>query len=124
MISVSAMKSFLSVYEYDGDPNPFVFLLLFVDCGSLIASISECLTRMVNPNGDFSYKILIYDEFCKNILVPYVDDLLKHRVTLHLDIHKDRQLVTETASAVYFVQPTESNIRRIISDASKSLYSS
>lgn len=53
---------------------------------------------MLNPSGnaseEVSYKILIYDEFCKNILAPlfHVQDLLKQRVTLRLLIDKDRKV--------------------------------
>ncbi|CAE6156503.1 unnamed protein product [Arabidopsis arenosa] len=91
---------------------------------------------MLNPSGnaseEFSYKILIYDEFCKNILAPlfHVKDLLKQRVTLRLlidKIDKDRKVENECdiSPAVYFVQPTESNIQRIISlsDPSISIHS-
>jgi len=93
---------------------------------------TECVIRMLNlnqplnPSGTANeevYKILIYDRFCQNILSPltHVKDLRKHGVTLFFLIDKDRQPVHDVP-AVYFVQPTESNLQRIIADASRSLY--
>ncbi|CAH8262550.1 unnamed protein product [Arabidopsis lyrata] len=93
---------------------------------------TECIIRMLNlnqplnPSGTANeevYKILIYDRFCQNILSPliHVKDLRKHGVTLYFLIDKDRRPVHDVP-AVYFVQPTESNIQRIIADASRSLY--
>ncbi|CAM8917458.1 unnamed protein product [Rhodiola kirilowii] len=93
---------------------------------------AECIIRMLNLNQPVNatgtaneevYKILIYDRFCQNILSPliHVKDLRKHGVTLYFLIDKDRKQVHDVP-AVYFVQATQSNIQRIVSDASKSLY--
>lgn len=84
------------------------------------------LNQPVNSSGTANeevYKILIYDKFCQNILSPliHVKDLRKHGVTLYFLIDKDRKPVHDVP-AVYFVQPTHSNILRIVSDASRSLY--
>lgn len=97
---------------------------------------SECIVRMLNLNQPLNpsgggtaneevYKILIYDRFCQDILSPliHVKDLRKHGVTLYFLIDKERKPVADVP-AVYFVQATKSNIERIISDASKSLYDS
>ncbi|XP_019150733.1 PREDICTED: SEC1 family transport protein SLY1 [Ipomoea nil] len=95
---------------------------------------TECITRMLNLNQPVNaggtaneevYKILIYDRFCQDILSPliHVKDLRKHGVTLYFLIDKDRKPVHDVP-AVYFVQPTHSNVQRIVSDASKSLYDS
>ncbi|KAI4353295.1 hypothetical protein L6164_002254 [Bauhinia variegata] len=95
---------------------------------------TECIIRMLNLNQPVNatgtaneevYKILIYDRFCQNILSPliHVKDLRKHGVTLYFLIDKDRKPVHEVP-AVYFVQPNQSNIQRIIADASQSLYDS
>lgn len=95
---------------------------------------TECIARVlnlnqpVNPGGTANeevYKILIYDRFCQDILSPLirVKDLRKHGVTLYFLIDKDRKPVHDVP-AVYFVQPTHSNVTRIIADASKSLYDS
>lgn len=93
---------------------------------------TDCIIRMLNLNQPVNssgtaneevYKILIYDKFCQNILSPliHVKDLRKHGVTLYFLIDKDRKPVHDVP-AVYFVQPTHSNILRIVSDASRSLY--
>ncbi|XP_071710299.1 SEC1 family transport protein SLY1-like [Rutidosis leptorrhynchoides] len=93
---------------------------------------TECIARMLNLNQPINasgtaneevYKILIYDEFCQDILSPliHVKDLRKHGVTLYFPINKDRKPVSDVP-AVYFVKPIQKNIQRIISDASNSLY--
>ncbi|VVA99431.1 unnamed protein product [Arabis nemorensis] len=93
---------------------------------------TECIIRMLNLNQPLNqsgtaneevYKILIYDRFCQNILSPliHVKDLRKHGVTLYFLIDKDRKPVHDVP-AVYFVQPTQSNIQMIIADTSRSLY--
>uniref|UniRef100_A0A5B7A8R7 Putative SEC1 family transport protein SLY1-like n=1 Tax=Davidia involucrata TaxID=16924 RepID=A0A5B7A8R7_DAVIN len=95
---------------------------------------TECITRMLNLNQPVSssgtaneevYKILIYDKFCQDILSPliHVKDLRKHGVTLYFLIDKDRKPVHDVPS-VYFIQPTQFNVQRIIADASRSLYDS
>lgn len=94
----------------------------------------ECITRMLNLNQPVSstgmanedvYKILIYDKYCQNILSPliHVKDLRKHGVTLYFLIDKDRKPVHDVP-AVYFVQASQSNIQRIVNDASHLLYDS
>ncbi|CAL1372952.1 unnamed protein product [Linum trigynum] len=95
---------------------------------------TECIIRMLNLNQPVNstgtaneevYKILIYDKFCQNILSPliHVKDLRKHGVTLYFLIDKDRKPVHDVP-AVYFVQPSQPNIHRIITDASRGLYDS
>ncbi|KAL6346851.1 hypothetical protein AAG906_002968 [Vitis piasezkii] len=95
---------------------------------------TECITRMLNLNQPVNstgtaneevYKILIYDKYCQNMLSPliHVKDLRKHGVTLYFLIDKDRKPVHDVP-AVYFVQPNQSNIQRIVNDASHSLYDS
>ncbi|GLT27918.1 hypothetical protein SLA2020_028840 [Shorea laevis] len=86
------------------------------------------LHQPVNSTGTANeevYKILIYDKFCQNILSPliHVKDLRKHGVTLYFLIDKERKPVHDVP-ALYFIQPTESNIQRVIADASRSLYDS
>ncbi|XP_047308339.1 SEC1 family transport protein SLY1-like [Impatiens glandulifera] len=92
----------------------------------------ECVARMLNLNQPVNssgtanedvYKILIYDKFCQDILSPliHVKDLRKHGITLYFLIDKDRKPVHDVP-AVYFVQPTQLNIQRIVVDASRSLY--
>ena len=86
------------------------------------------LNQPVNSTGTANeevYKILIYDKYCQNMLSPliHVKDLRKHGVTIYFLIDKDRKPVHDVP-AVYFVQPNQSNIQRIVNDASHSLYDS
>ncbi|CAH2045373.1 unnamed protein product, partial [Thlaspi arvense] len=88
----------------------------------------ECVTRMLNlnqpldPSEEF-YKVLIYDDFCKDVIAPLmpVKDLRRQGVTLESLISNEKRKYV-SAVAVYFVRPTEANIRRIIADVSSSLY--
>ncbi|MCL7040740.1 hypothetical protein MKW94_005013 [Papaver nudicaule] len=95
---------------------------------------TNCIIRMLNlnqsPNSNGTgneevYKVLIFDKFCRDILSPliHIKDLRKHGVTLYFIIDKERQTIPDVP-AVYFVQPTQSNIQRIVLDASRSLYES
>eukprot|EP01100_Stratorugosa_tubuloviscum_P014528 TRINITY_DN7831_c0_g1_i1.p1 TRINITY_DN7831_c0_g1~~TRINITY_DN7831_c0_g1_i1.p1 ORF type:complete len:618 (+),score=237.00 TRINITY_DN7831_c0_g1_i1:96-1949(+) len=74
-------------------------------------------------NWEQAWKILIYDKHCENIIAPLllVGDLRKLGITLHLHLHADRQIISETP-AIYFIQPTEENIQRIIQDCNSGLY--
>ncbi|PRP74428.1 hypothetical protein PROFUN_06557 [Planoprotostelium fungivorum] len=91
------------------------------------------LVRMLNLNKapeskeslDEPWKILIYDDYCRDILSPLlrVGDLRKHGVTLHLSLHSDRQPVIDVP-AVYFVLPTRENLKRIEQDCANHLYDS
>ena len=61
---------------------------------------TKCITQMLNLNqptnstgmeNEEVYKILIYDEYCQNILSPliHVEEFCKHGVTLYFLIDKD-----------------------------------
>eukprot|EP00002_Diphylleia_rotans_P032663 TRINITY_DN6876_c0_g1_i1.p1 TRINITY_DN6876_c0_g1~~TRINITY_DN6876_c0_g1_i1.p1 ORF type:complete len:564 (+),score=129.41 TRINITY_DN6876_c0_g1_i1:60-1751(+) len=69
------------------------------------------------------WKILIYDRHGRDIISPLmkVGDLRQHGITIHALIDSDRQAVQD-APAIYFVMPTEENIRTIISDIENRLY--
>ncbi|XP_043711994.1 SEC1 family transport protein SLY1-like isoform X1 [Telopea speciosissima] len=91
-----------------------------------------CIIRMLNLNQPLNasgnvdeevYKILVYDRFCQDILSPliHVKELRKYGVTLYFLVDKERKPVPDVP-AVYFVQPSPSNIQRIIADVSAPLY--
>ncbi|PKA60827.1 SEC1 family transport protein SLY1 [Apostasia shenzhenica] len=101
---------------------------------------TNCIIRMLNLNqppnpagstattggaADEVYKILVLDRFCRDILSPliHVKDLRKHGITLYFVIDKERQTVPDVP-AIYFVQPTQANVGRIVADASRGLYES
>lgn len=69
------------------------------------------------------WKILILDSFCQSLVscVLRVGDLREHGITLHLypfmltlrPLHGERAAVADVP-AIYFVEPTADNLRRII----------
>lgn len=69
------------------------------------------------------YKVLILDRFCKDMVAPLmrVSELRSQGVTLHLLLDSNRQPITDVP-AVYFVQPTQDNVEKIIQDAAANLY--
>lgn len=71
------------------------------------------------------WKVLIYDQDCRDIISPLlnVGGLRQKGVTLHMLLHTEREPVPD-APAVYFVRPTEQNIKRITEDCAKQLYRS
>ena len=74
--------------------------------------------------GD-QWKVLVYDQACRDIISPLlnVGALRAKGVTLHMLLHSDREAVPD-APAVYFVRPTEANLKRIAEDCAKNLYRS
>lgn len=95
---------------------------------------TDAVVKMLNLNQSVAsagtadeevYKVLILDRFCRDVLSPLirVNDLRKHGITLYFTIDKERQIIPDVP-AIYFVQPTSSNVDRIIKDASKGIYES
>lgn len=75
-----------------------------------------------STGSDFSdqWKVLIYDQDCRDIISPLlnVGALRQKGVTLHLLLHSDRESIPD-APAVYFIRPTEANLKRVVEDCSK-----
>lgn len=71
------------------------------------------------------WKILIYDRYGQDIISPLVSikDLRELGVTLHVQLHSDRDPIPEVP-AVYFCMPTEENLGRIGQDLHNGLYDS
>lgn len=69
------------------------------------------------------YKILLLDRLGRDIISPLlkVDELRKHGITLHLMLDSERQNIPDVP-AIYFVRPTEQNVKRIVEDAGKGVY--
>ena len=77
---------------------------------------------------DGTWKVLIYDKYCRDIISPLfkVGELKQMNVTLHMMLHpaqSERQRIPDVP-AIYFVQPTEHNVTRICEDAKNGLYDS
>eukprot|EP00929_Paragymnodinium_shiwhaense_P037017 TRINITY_DN19798_c0_g1_i2.p1 TRINITY_DN19798_c0_g1~~TRINITY_DN19798_c0_g1_i2.p1 ORF type:complete len:639 (-),score=113.12 TRINITY_DN19798_c0_g1_i2:148-2064(-) len=71
------------------------------------------------------WKVLVYDKYCQEIVAPLlkIGALRKQNVTLNQMIGTERSPVPDVP-AVYFVEPTEQNIKRICEDLGKGLYES
>ena len=99
--------------------------------GSLMDKQREALVQMLNFNQlpeessggrNERWKVLIYDEFCRDIISPLlkVGDLQKQGVTLHLDISTHRDAVPDVA-AIYFVSPSGEAVEHIAADVTRRL---
>jgi hypothetical protein len=77
------------------------------------------------PDQPAIWKILIFDQRCQDIIssVLRVNDLRELGVTLHLQIKSDRAPVTDVP-AVYFLEPTQDNMERLVQDLSRRMYDS
>jgi len=99
--------------------------------GSILELQRAAVLRMLNIGGgdqqgwggSQTWKVLIYDNFCKEVVAPLlrIGGLRNHGVTLHLNIENSRQPVADVP-AVYFLEPTEKNIKSILEDLEKGLY--
>ncbi|XP_067654708.1 sec1 family domain-containing protein 1-like [Haliotis asinina] len=101
----------------------------------MAASVREkqiaALKRMLNFNQPLTkqssaepqWKILVYDRFGQDIISPLltVKELRDIGVTLHLQLHTDRDPIPDVP-AIYFVLPTDENIQRICRDMQNQLY--
>ncbi|KAK4701611.1 sec1 family domain-containing protein 1, partial [Phenoliferia sp. Uapishka_3] len=104
---------------------------------SQIAALTSLLTLNSPPppqtNGSANtavapiptWKVLIMDKIAQDVMATSlrVQDLRDQGVTLHMQLHADRPSLPDVP-AIYFVAPTQPNIRRIAQDLQKSLYAS
>ncbi|KAJ3802254.1 Sly1 vesicle trafficking sec1-like protein [Lentinula aff. detonsa] len=99
--------------------------LLNLNSDPLVSSTSQSSkgTKASIVAGPPVFKILVLDQQTKDVLatVLRVQDLRDVGVTLHVQLHTTRPPLPDVP-AVYFVQPTAANIRRIAEDLDKSLY--
>ena len=100
---------------------------------SLRSAQSAALLRMLDLHRDAGerqqwhdpWKVLVYDAYCRDIISPLlkVGDLRKQGITLHLLIDGEREAISDVP-AIYFMQPTQANVRRLGEDCAKQLYES
>ncbi|ORY39959.1 golgi transport protein Sly1 [Rhizoclosmatium globosum] len=71
------------------------------------------------------WKVLVYDKAGQDIISQLlkVNELRENGVTVHMPLYTDRQPIPDVP-AVYFVQPTPENVKRIADDLAKNLYES
>lgn len=69
------------------------------------------------------WKLLIYDRVGQDIISPLISirELRELGVTLHIQLHSDRDLIPDVP-AIYFCAPTEENLGRIAQDFQNGLY--
>lgn len=93
---------------------------------ALLSMLSACTTA-TDPfeDSDDVWKVLIYDSTGRDIIAPLlsVAELRSAGVTLHMLLHSQRHPIPDVP-AVYFVEPTPTNIARIANDAIKGIYAS
>ncbi|KAI4477485.1 hypothetical protein M0804_012602 [Polistes exclamans] len=70
-----------------------------------------------------SWKILIYDRLGQDIISPLISvkELREQGITLHMQLHSDRDSIPEVP-AIYFCAPTNENLGRIGQDLQNGLY--
>eukprot|EP01041_Mallomonas_annulata_P003196 gene3196-6307_t len=91
-----------------------------------VVAVSKMLSTSNSDGTDDvsdQWKVLIYDQDCRDIISPVmnVGALRQKGVTLHMMINSDREAIPD-APAIYFIRPTEANIKRIAEDCAKNLY--
>ncbi|KAG0167488.1 Vesicle trafficking between the ER and Golgi [Apophysomyces sp. BC1015] len=71
------------------------------------------------------WKVLIFDKFGQDVVssIMRVNDLRENGITVHMLLSQDRAPLPDVP-AVYFVEPTTENIRKISDDLNRSLYES
>lgn len=88
------------------------------------ATDSKTSSNSAAKIDNMMWKVLVYDKYCEKIIAPLLSmsDLRGLGVTLNLLINKEREAIDDIP-VVYFVQPTDENIDRIVADMAQGLYS-
>jgi len=75
--------------------------------------------------GAQTFKALVYDKFCQDVIAPLykIYGLRNQGVSVNVSLLADRGPMPDVP-AVYFVEPTEANVKRIIEDITAGLYES
>ncbi|KAI7826074.1 Sec1-like protein [Gamsiella multidivaricata] len=83
------------------------------------------IDQVIPMASDAEWKVLIFDSFGRDVIssVLRVNDLRENGVTVHMLLKNERQPIPDVP-AIYFVEPTSENIRRIGEDLSNHLYDS
>ncbi|XP_053612284.1 protein sly1 homolog isoform X2 [Plodia interpunctella] len=91
----------------------------------------NALKQMLNLNqpitksiaSEPTWKVLVYDRVGQDIISPLmsIKELRELGVTLHVQLHSDRDTIPEVP-AVYFCAPTEENLGRICQDLDNGIY--
>ncbi|KAG0089323.1 Vesicle trafficking between the ER and Golgi [Podila epicladia] len=81
--------------------------------------------QVIPMSSDAEWKVLVFDNFGRDVIssVLRVNDLRENGVTVHMLLKNERQPIPDVP-AIYFIEPTSENIRRISEDLSNHLYDS
>ncbi|CAD0199893.1 unnamed protein product [Chrysodeixis includens] len=84
-------------------------------------NLNQPLTKSVASEP--TWKVLIYDRVGQDVISPLISvkELRELGVTLHVQLHSDRDPIPEVP-AVYFCAPTEENLGRICQDLDNGIY--
>ncbi|CAF4952947.1 protein sly1 homolog [Pieris napi] len=84
-------------------------------------NLNQPLTKAVA--NEPTWKVLVYDRVGQDIISPLISikELRELGVTLHVQLHSDRDQIPEVP-AVYFCAPTEENLGRICQDLDNGVY--
>jgi len=90
---------------------------------SAVPSPSPSPSPLPSSAVGVSWKVLLYDRVCQDILSPLltVRDLRRLGITLHMSINEMRQRVPDVP-AIYFCKPTKENVNIIAKDMKEGIY--
>ncbi|CAD8190084.1 unnamed protein product [Paramecium octaurelia] len=91
---------------------------------SLIQAQREALNPILKPDIRIPWKILCYDSYCEKRLstIYRVGDLREMCITLHFNLDQIRER-SYGVTAIYFIQPIQSSIEKMVEDFNRDLYS-
>ncbi|ORY83815.1 Sec1-like protein [Protomyces lactucae-debilis] len=91
-----------------------------IACIKRMLALDAADAQQVTPGV---WKVLVFDALGQDVIssVLRVSDLREAGVTVHMQLKADRQPIGDVP-AVYFVEPTQENVDRIVADLAKGLY--
>ncbi|CAD8187391.1 unnamed protein product [Paramecium pentaurelia] len=91
---------------------------------SLIQAQRDALIPILKPEIRIPWKILCYDSYCEKRLstIYRVGDLREMCITLHFNLDQNRERL-HGVTAIYFIQPLQSSIEKLVEDFNRDLYS-
>ncbi|KAI9480294.1 MAG: Sec1-like protein [Benjaminiella poitrasii] len=83
------------------------------------------LNQVESHPENIVWKVLIFDKFGQDVIssIMLVNDLRENGVTVHMLLSQDRSPLPDVP-AVYFVEPTLENVKKICEDLNRNLYDS
>ncbi|KAI9494686.1 Sec1-like protein [Zychaea mexicana] len=87
--------------------------------------VANTTTTSTELPGGVLWKTLIFDKFGQDIIssIMRVNDLRENGVTVHMLLSQDRSSLPDVP-AVYFVEPTSENVKKMCEDLQRGLYDS